>query len=97
MIVLVARYQAKVGQGDAVVAAMREMAAFVHQFEPGCLLYQVCRSNDDPDTFLIYEQYANEAALEAHRETLHFQSIVMEQIVPLLERRERDFYTLVAS
>jgi hypothetical protein len=46
--------------------------------------------------FLLYEQYETHAALAAHRETPHFQAIIEREIVPMLEQREREFYSLVA-
>jgi quinol monooxygenase YgiN len=97
MIVLVAQYQAQPGRGDEVEAAVKRMASLVKQHEPGCLLYQANRSREDPDHFLLYEQYADEAALEAHRQAPHFKEIVEGTIVPMLDKRERAFYNLVAS
>jgi quinol monooxygenase YgiN len=97
MIVLVAQYQAKPGRGDEVEAALKRMAPLVQAHEPGCGFYQANRSRENPDHFLLYEQYADEAALAAHRETPHFKEIVEGTIVPLLDKREREFYNLVAG
>lgn len=97
MIVLTAYYYAKPGQGDAIAAALQRMAPLVREREPGCALYQAARSQDNPDLFLLYEQYADEAALLAHRETPYFKEIIEDTIVPLLERRERQLYTLVVG
>jgi quinol monooxygenase YgiN len=97
MDVLVARYQVRAGAGDEVEAALREMATLVQEREPDCLRYEVNRSQDDPDEFLLYERYRDTAALEAHRETPHFKTIVEGHILPLLVRRDRAFYTHVAG
>ncbi|WP_069806224.1 putative quinol monooxygenase [Thermogemmatispora onikobensis] len=97
MIVLVARYYGKPGQGDAIEAALKQMAPHVAASEPGCLLYHACRSQEHPDQFLLYEQYADEAALQQHRETEHYRQLVEGTILPLLEKRERDLYTLVVG
>jgi len=97
MIVLVAKYTVKPGQGDAVEAALRRMAPLVKAGEPGCALYQANRAADNPDLFLLYEHYVDQAALAAHRETPHFKEIIEGTIVPLLDRRERAFYDLVVS
>ncbi len=97
MIVLIARYQCKPGASDQVLAALQRMAPLVKAHEPGCALYQVNRSQESPDSFLLYEQYEDEAALQAHRETPHFKEIIEGTIIPLLEKREREFYTLVVS
>jgi quinol monooxygenase YgiN len=95
--VLVARYYAQASKGNEVEAALKEMAALVKEQEPDCVLYEVNRSQDDPDEFLLYERYRDDAALEAHRETAHFKTTVEGRILPLLERRERSFYTHVGE
>ena len=97
MIVLVALYYGKPGQGDTIEAALKQMAPRVAQDEPGCRFYQASRSQENPDNFLLYEHYVDEAALLAHRETPHFQEIIEGTIVPLLEKRERELYTLVVG
>ena len=95
MIVLIARYHCKPGQRDTVEAALHEIAPLVAEREPGCKLYQVSRSQEDENLLLLYEQYADEAALLTHRETPHFKAIIEGRIIPLLEKRERELYTLV--
>jgi len=97
MIVLVAKYIVKPGQGEAVAAALRRMAPLVKASEPGCTLYHANRAADNPDLFLLYEHYVDQAALAAHRETPHFKEIIDGTIVPLLDRRERELYSLVVS
>ncbi len=97
MIVLVARYYGKPGQGDAIEAALKQMAPLVTANEPGCKLYQACRSQDNSDHFLLYEHYVDEATLLHHRETPHFKQIIEGTIIPLLEKRERELYTLAVS
>lgn len=97
MIVLVARYYAKPGNGDTVIELLQRMAALVKEHEPGCTLYQVCRSKENPDFLLLYEQYVDEAAVQFHRETPHFQELILNTILPLLEKREPEFFDLVVS
>ncbi len=97
MIVLVAKYIGKPGSGDAILASLQKMAPQVKTHEPGCLMYQACRSVNDPDIFLLYEQYHDEAALAFHRDTPYFKEIIEGIIVPLLENRQREFYSLVLA
>lgn len=40
--------------------------------EPGCVSYIAHFLSDDSSTVLIYEQYVDDAGLEAHRNTQHF-------------------------
>jgi quinol monooxygenase YgiN len=97
VIVMVATYVVKAGNGEAVADALRRMAPLVKGREPGCVLYQANRSRESPDHFLLYEVYADQAALEAHRETAHFKEIIEGMVIPLLESRERSFYDPVAG
>jgi len=92
-VVLVARYAIKPGNADTVLAALARMQALVRQHEPGCLTFRVNRSNDDPNALLLYEEYADQAALDAHSASPHFKEIILGTIVPLLQKREREFFT----
>jgi quinol monooxygenase YgiN len=95
MVVLVAKYFCKPGKGNEVEKYLKEMKPLVEKNEKGCVVYYANRSNDNKDLFLLYEQYVDQNALEAHRETPHFKEIIEGKIMPLLEKREREVYTLV--
>jgi (4S)-4-hydroxy-5-phosphonooxypentane-2,3-dione isomerase len=97
MIVLVAKYHVKPGHGDTVEAALSRMAPLVLAQEPGCTQYRVHRSTENPNLFLLYEEYVDQAAIEAHRRMPQFQEIIEGTIVPLLDKREREFYAVVAG
>lgn len=97
MIVLVAKYYVKPGAADRVAAALERMAPLVKEHEPGCAMYQVSRSTDRPDLFMLYEHYVDEAAFHAHRVTPHFKHIIEDTIAPLLDKRERELYELFIS
>ncbi|MEW6471388.1 MAG: putative quinol monooxygenase [Actinomycetota bacterium] len=94
MIVQVAWYRARPGEADAVVAAMRE-AAVAARNEPGCLTYQLHQSVDDDHDFVLYEQYVDEDALQAHLETPHFREVVQGRVNPLLESSDWKTYRMV--
>jgi quinol monooxygenase YgiN len=90
--VVVARWRAKAGSEDRVVAVLDELTG-ASRAEPGCLGYQPHRSTEDPRDFLIYERYADEAAFETHSGSEHFTRLVLEEAVPnLLESRDRAYY-----
>jgi (4S)-4-hydroxy-5-phosphonooxypentane-2,3-dione isomerase len=40
--------------------------------EPGCRRFDILNLKSDPNHFLLYEVYENEAAFQAHRATDHF-------------------------
>jgi autoinducer 2-degrading protein len=87
---LLARYRAQPGRGDLVEATLRTMADEVAEHEPACLVYRASRSLEDPDVFVLYEEYEDEAALAAHRETAHFRDLIEGTIVPVLVSRDRE-------
>jgi len=62
--------------------------------EPGCLSYIPHHVEDDPNTIVIYEQYRDEEALAAHRDSPHFKKY---GVAGLLQRmKERSMENLVA-
>jgi len=86
MLTVIARYV--VGEGhDATVARLLRKNAEASRTEPGCLEFSVYQEIDDPRTFLLYERYTSEDAFQAHRRTPHFQNIIENQVVPLLDER----------
>ena len=66
---IVAKIRAAKGKGDALAALLQEQAAVVKKNEPGCLVYRPHRSTKDPDVFIFYEQYKDDAAFDVHRKS----------------------------
>jgi quinol monooxygenase YgiN len=60
--------------------------------EPGCRMYHVHRSQTDQRRFFIYEQYDDQAALDAHRAAPHFAQYATGGLFPLLESRTPELY-----
>lgn len=56
--------------------------------EAGCLGYEVFRSIDDAGSLLLVERYRDDAAIDAHRQSLHYRELVAARIVPLLTSRQ---------
>jgi quinol monooxygenase YgiN len=61
--------------------------------EPGCVNYVTHVVESDPDTVVIYEQYKDAEALEAHRSSPHFEEWVANGLYRKL--RERTQETLI--
>lgn len=70
-VAVVARLRAAPGKGDALAALLVEQCGVVRRSEPGCLEYRVHRATDDPQAFLFYETYVDDAAFELHRKSPH--------------------------
>jgi quinol monooxygenase YgiN len=77
MIGLIAKLKVQEGKGPQFEAAFRQLAALVTDdaVEPGNLLYQLCKSREDPNTYVVMELYKDQAAVEAHSKTKHFTEI----------------------
>jgi quinol monooxygenase YgiN len=58
---------------EEITRILRELTAASRQ-EPGCVTYIPHRVESEPDTILIYEQYRDQVAVDAHRATPHFAS-----------------------
>jgi autoinducer 2-degrading protein len=94
MFVVAAQYYAKEGKADEIAAILQTMIP-LSRAEPGCALYTVNRSRDDPRKFLLYEQYHDRSGYEAHMATDAFKENILGKVVPMLESRIRDFYEVV--
>ena len=94
MYVVAAQYYTKEGKADEVAAILREMIP-ISRAEPGCKVYLINRSLEDPRKFLLYEQYENRAAYDAHMATEPFKEKILGKVIPMLESRVRDFYDVV--
>src|SRR5215813_9934517 len=81
VLTVVAKIRAAKGKGDALAALLKEQVAAVRKAEPGCLVYRPHRSTKDPDLFIFYEQYKDDAAFDAHRKAPH--------LAAYRERREK--------
>lgn len=84
---LFARWKVREGHLERVLTLMPNLAA-LSAAEEGCIFYLVHQGRLEPNTLMLYECYRDEAALDAHRASDHFQKIVLGEIVPLLESRE---------
>lgn len=56
--------------------------------EPGTVSFTIYQSENDPNEFILHEEYIDSAAAETHRQSDHYQRIVANQIIPHLALRE---------
>ncbi|MHB1936389.1 MAG: putative quinol monooxygenase [Acidobacteriaceae bacterium] len=76
------------GQEDRneVLEAVRQLAAASRQ-EPGCISYVPHELAGDSSLVMIYEQYRDEAALEAHRASPHFHKYAIGGLFQWMKER----------
>jgi len=76
-----------------VVETLHALALASRQ-EPGCVSYIPHYVEGEPDTVLIYEQYKDAEAAEAHRKSAHFKKHAVGGLYQKM--RERSHEDLVA-
>ena len=75
---------------EEIATILRELAAASRQ-EPGCISYIPHRVQTDPDTIVIYEQYQDQAALDAHRNSPHFALYALGGLYKRMVNRSVEF------
>lgn len=91
MVVLAVTWMAKAGHEAEVVGLFSKLTEESRK-EPGCVMYQVHRHKTDPRKFFIYEQYKDDAALEAHRSTPHFLQYARKDLTKIADRVDGQLY-----
>jgi quinol monooxygenase YgiN len=62
--------------------------------EPGCVTFVPHQLQEDPNTVLIYEQYRDDEALAAHRDSAHFKKYAVGGLYQRM--KERSMENLIA-
>jgi len=91
MVVLAVTWMAKQGR-EAEVATIFAKLSEESRKEPGCLMFLAHRHKTEPRRFFIYEQYKDDAALEAHRSSPHFLQYVKKDLPKVGDRIEGQLY-----
>jgi autoinducer 2-degrading protein len=91
MVVLAVTWMAKVGR-EAEVTVLFAKLTEESRKEAGCLMYQVHRHKTEPRRFFIYEQYKDDAALEAHRAAPHFLQFARKEMPRVADRTEGNLF-----
>ena len=92
MVVLAVTWMAKNGHENEVAEVFKKLTEESRR-EPGCIMYLVHRHKTEPRRFFVYEQYKDDAALEAHRAAPHFLQHVKKELPKLGERIEGQLYS----
>jgi quinol monooxygenase YgiN len=90
-VTVAARWQVKPGRLGDVLAILAELEP-ASLAEPGCLAYEVYQGVDASGTLLLLERYRDEAALEAHKQSGHYQALVVGRVLPLLADRRVEIF-----
>src|SRR5258705_8132092 len=86
MLVLAVHLTMQGGNEDEISRLFHSLQSATRK-EPGCISYIVQRSRQNPKRFLVYEQYKDEAALQAHRDSSHFKQFATEGVFRFVDER----------
>jgi (4S)-4-hydroxy-5-phosphonooxypentane-2,3-dione isomerase len=87
MIVQSVHYAFAPEDGDKVAAMLRELRDASRR-EPGVMTFDVVRGQDNPTLFALYEEYRDQAALDAHSASEHFQRLVVQGVRTMATHRD---------
>jgi quinol monooxygenase YgiN len=91
MICLAVTYIIKDGYEDEAIALLKTMTEHTRQ-EPGNLMYIAHRSTNEGNRLFLYEQYTDQAAIEAHRTSAYFKEYIVGKLFKILESRTPEIY-----
>jgi quinol monooxygenase YgiN len=72
-----------------ITEILRELTLASRQ-EPGCVTFVPHRVEGEPDMVLIYEQYLDGAAADAHRASAHFKKYAVGGLYQRMRERTRE-------
>ncbi|SJZ41600.1 Quinol monooxygenase YgiN [Enhydrobacter aerosaccus] len=93
-LVFTVTWEAKPSEVDALTKIVQTFLPLAER-EPGLKVVRTHQAVGDPTKFFFYEVFADAEAFAAHQETEHFKTLIMEQAVPKLAKRERIQHRLV--
>ncbi len=94
MIVLIVHMTVKPGTEQECIKEFSQMIKLTHK-EPGCVQYIVQQSTENSQHFCLYEQYVDQAAVDAHSTAPYFISY-QAKMKDLMVSRTREFFTLIS-
>jgi quinol monooxygenase YgiN len=84
---VIVKWNIKKTETSEILKLLPELAEKTRN-EEGNVLYNIYQTEGNPDELILHERYSDEAAMEAHKNSEHYQNIVAGSIIPHLETRE---------
>lgn len=74
-VLIVATFTAKTGKGDELLAVLNPCVT-ASRAEEGNVHYDLYRSTENSDSFLVHETWKSAAAIELHESQPHFKALL---------------------
>jgi autoinducer 2-degrading protein len=89
MLIQSIHYEFAPEDADRVEEIFRELRD-ASRTEPGVIQFDVARSKEHPERFVLWEVYTDEASLQAHTQTEHFKRFAVGGVRPLAKNRNAE-------
>ena len=96
MTAFIATLRIKPGQEAEFERLQQELSELTHASEPDTLVYDILRSRDAPDTYIVYARFKDEAAFEHHQTTAFHERLVPPILATVAGEMDLKFYEFVA-
>jgi quinol monooxygenase YgiN len=91
MVVLLVQFTVTAGSEQQARTFIQKMTEHTRR-EPGCRMYLGHQSAESSRRFILYEQYDNKDALDAHRATPYFRDYITNGLGKLMESVTRELF-----
>ncbi len=84
---LIVKWTIRESETTRILDLLPQLAADTRA-EKGNLAYNIYQTADNINVLVLHERYADQEALDFHKNSPHYQETVAGQIIPYLENRE---------
>jgi quinol monooxygenase YgiN len=91
MVVLLVQFTVTAGSEQQAHTFIQKMTEHTRR-EPGCRMYIGHQSAESSRRFILYEQYDNKEALDAHRAAPYFRDYITNGLGKLMESVTRELF-----
>lgn len=93
---LLAKIEAKPNHADSLLSLLENLVRDSRK-EDGCITYELLQDKEQPELFVMREQWKSQAILEQHQKTPHFQNFVAKaQELNLLNKLDAKSFEIKA-
>jgi quinol monooxygenase YgiN len=96
MTVFIATLRIKPGHEAEFERLQTELSQLTHASEPDTLVYDILRSRDNPDTYVVYGRFKDEAAFQHHQTTSFHDRLVPPILATVAGDMDLKFFSYVA-
>jgi quinol monooxygenase YgiN len=92
----IAKLVVKPGQEAQIERLQTELSQLTHQSEPDCLVYDFIRHRGEPQTYVVYARFRDEAAFQAHMKAPFHDRLVPPILASLAREMDLQFFDWIA-